>query len=280
VHGFLGLKDIHVYKRDVDNQFSDIFKSNPALTPEGADLNRLRNEACYLMVNIHQKYLSLRVNDNLVQVFNDPFQIESNKVDDNASNSSFQSMSDDSSNNDDDSSWVPEEDDSSEIIDSDELSSHPDNVEKIGTNHVDHVGDNIFVRQTPNFSLRDSSVLEDTKKLLSPGDVIKYRLRHISEKPKSSTIVMLFDPSTPDKKSITLANGDIIRPFVHDVKREHMYAGGGGGLLFDPFSTWIKFEECTLNLGSANSVEDINTVLNIDEEYSMRDSHETNKGEN
>ena len=91
---------------------------------------------------------------------------------------------------------------------------------------------------------------------------------------------MLFDPSTPDKKSITLANEDIIRPFVHDVKREHMYAGGGGGLLFDPFSTWIKFEECTLNLGSANSVEDINTVLNIDEEYSMRDSHETNKGEN
>ena len=38
-------------------------------------------------------------------------------------------------------------------------------------------------------------------------------------------IVMLFDPSTPDQKSITLANGDIIRPFVHDVKREQMYAG-------------------------------------------------------
>jgi hypothetical protein len=38
-----------------------------------------------------------------------------------------------------------------------------------------------------------------------------------------------------------------------------MYAGGGGGLLFDPVSTWIKFEECTLNLGSATSVEDINT---------------------
>ena len=122
MHGFLGLKDIHVSKRDVDNQFS---------TPEGADLNRLRNEACYLMVNIHQKYLLLRVNDNLIQVFNDPFQIESNKVDDNASNGSFQSMSDDSSNNDDDSNWVPEEDDSFEIIDSDQLSSHPDNVEKL-----------------------------------------------------------------------------------------------------------------------------------------------------
>ena len=52
-------KGHHVSKRDVDNQFSDIFNSNQALMPEGADLNCLRNEACYLMVKIHQKYLSL-----------------------------------------------------------------------------------------------------------------------------------------------------------------------------------------------------------------------------
>ncbi len=181
----MGLKDIHVSKRDVENQFSDIFKSNPALTPEGADLNRLRNEACYLMLNIHQKYLLLQVNDNLIQDFNDPFQIKSGQVDDNASNGSSQLMSDVSSHNDDDSSWVPEDDDCSEIIDGDELSNHPDHTGKIGTNHVDHVGDNIFVRETPNFSMRDASVLEDTNKLLSPGNVIKYRLRHISENPKS-----------------------------------------------------------------------------------------------
>jgi hypothetical protein len=61
---------------------------------------------------------------------------------------------------------------------------------------------------------------------------------------------------------------------VHDVKREYMYAGGGGGLLFDPVSTWIEFEKCTLNLGSATSVEDINIVSNIDEEY-----YETDQGE-
>ncbi len=179
---------------------------------------------------------------------------------------------------------MPEDDDCSEIIDGDELSNHPDHIRKIGANHVDHVGDNIFVRETPNFSMRDASVLEDTNKLLSFGDVIKYRLRHISENPKSSTIVMLFDPSTPDKKFITLENGDIIRPFVHDVKREHMYAGGGGGLSFDPVSTWIKFEECTLNLGSATSVEDNNTVLNtidnINEEYSVHDSQEMDQGAN
>ncbi len=85
---------------------------------------------------------------------------------------------------------------------------------------------------------------------------------------------MLFDPSTPDKMSITLANRDIIHPFVHDVKREQMYAGGGCGLLFDPVSTWINFEEFTLYLGSATSVEDDNTVLNTidntnNEEYYM-----------
>jgi hypothetical protein len=145
-------------------------------------------------------------------------------------------------------------------------------------------GTSFFVRATPNFGMRDASVLEDTNKPLCPGNVIKYRLRHISEKPKSSTIVMLFDPSTPDKMSITLANGDILRPFVHDVKREHMYAGGGGGLLFEPVSTWMKFEECILNLGSATSVKDnktfVNTNDNTDEENSMDDSQDLVQGAN
>ena len=75
MHGFLGLKDIHVSKRDVDNQFLDIFNGNQSLTLEGGDLNRLRDEACYLMVNIHQKYLPLRVNDDHIQDFIDPFQL-------------------------------------------------------------------------------------------------------------------------------------------------------------------------------------------------------------
>jgi hypothetical protein len=78
--------------------------------------------------------------------------------------------------------------------------------------------------------------------------------------------------------SVTLANGDIIRPFVHDVKREQMYAGGGGGLLYDPVSTWIKFEECTLNLGCTTSVENNNTDTN--EENSMNDSQDSDQGTN
>jgi hypothetical protein len=131
-------------------------------------------------------------------------------------------MLDDSSHNDNDSSWVPEDDDCSVIIDDDEQSNHHDH---LGNTGADHAEDIIFVRATSNFNMRDASVLKDTNKLLSPGNVIKYKLRHTSKKPKSSTIVMLFDPSTPDKMSVTLANGDIIRPFVHDVKREQMYAG-------------------------------------------------------
>jgi hypothetical protein len=190
-------------------------------------------------------------------------------------------MSDESSHNDNDSTWVPEDDDCSVIIDHDEQSNHHDHIGNIGTVHA---RDNIFVRATSNFNMRDASVLEDTNKLLSPGDVIKYKLRHISDKPKSSTIVMLLDPSTPDKMSLTLANGDIIRPFVHDVKREQMYAGGGGGLLYDPVSTWIKFEECTLNLGCATSVEDNNSGednnTDTNEENSMDDSQDSDQGAN
>jgi hypothetical protein len=184
-------------------------------------------------------------------------------------------MLDDSFHNDDDSSWVPEDDDCSVIIDDDEQSNHHDHLRNTST---DHAKDKIFVRATSNFNMKDASALEDTNKLLSPGNVIKYKLRHTSDKPKSLTIVMLFDLSTPDKMSLTLANGDIICPFVHDIKREQMYTGGGGGLLYDPVSAWIKFEECTLNLCCATSVEDNNTDTN--EENSMDDSQDLDQGAN
>jgi hypothetical protein len=90
-------------------------------------------------------------------------------------------MPDDSSHNDNDSTWVPEDDDCSVIIDHDEQSNHHDHIGNIGTVHA---MDNIFIQATSNFNMRDASVLEDTNKLLSPGDVIKYKLRHISDKPK------------------------------------------------------------------------------------------------
>jgi hypothetical protein len=227
------------------------------------------------MGTIHQKYLSLQVNDDHIQDFIDPFQLESDQFDDNASINSSQIMSNDSSHNDDDSSWVPEDDVCSEIIDDDEQSNYHD---YFGNTSTDHAKDNIFVRATSNFNMRDASVSEDTNKLLSPVSVIKYKLRHTSEKPKSSTIVMLFNPSTPDKMSVTLANIDIICPFVHDIKREQLYTWGYCGLLYDPVSSWIKFEECTLNLGRATSVEDNNTDTNG--ENSMDDSQDSDQGAN
>ncbi len=41
LHSLIGLKDIHVFKRDVDNQFRDIFNSNQSLTLEVGNLDRL-----------------------------------------------------------------------------------------------------------------------------------------------------------------------------------------------------------------------------------------------
>ncbi len=99
-------------------------------------------------MNIYQKYLSIRVNNDHSQDFIDPFQIKSDQVDDNASNSSFQLMSDDSSQDDGDSSWVPEEDDCFEIIVDDEQSYNHDNVGNTSMNHFDHVGDNFCTSNT------------------------------------------------------------------------------------------------------------------------------------
>ncbi len=79
--------------------------------------------------------MSIRVNNDHSQDFIDSFQIESDQVDDNASNSSSQLVSDDSSHDDGDLSWVPEEDDCSKIIVDDEESYNHDNV---GNNSMNH----------------------------------------------------------------------------------------------------------------------------------------------
>ncbi len=59
---------------------------------------------------------------------------------------------------------------------------------------------------------------------------------------------------------------------------------GGGGLLYDPVSTWKFFEECTLNLGHAISVEDNNSGednnTDTNEENSMDDSQDSDQGAN
>ncbi len=63
-------------------------------------------------------------------------------------------------------------------------------------------------------------------------------------------------------------------------RRRNLYEGMGTDVptLYDPVSTWIKLEECTLNLGPATSVEDNNTDTN--EENSMDDSQDSDQGTN
>ncbi len=74
-------------------------------------------------------------------------------------------MSDDLSQDDGDSSWVLEEDNCTEIIVDDEQSYNHDNVGNTSMNHFNHIRDNIFIQATPNFSMRDLSVLEDINML-------------------------------------------------------------------------------------------------------------------
>ncbi len=56
-----------------------------------------------------------------------------------------------------------------------------------------------------------------------------------------------------DKKEIILENGDILRPFIHDVKHEKMYGGGACGHVMDPLLVWMKLEHCTLFVGCTST---------------------------
>ena len=96
-----------------------------------------------------------------------------------------------------------------------------------------------------DFASNDVAVLQSTNGLLCPGDLVAYRQRENRGNTKTATIVRLLDPSTPDKKEVTLANRDILRPYIHEVRRVKMYGGGACGLLTDPLSTWMKLENCT-----------------------------------
>ena len=109
------------------------------------------------------------------------------------------------------------------------------------------------VKTKPQFDHGDVAVLKSTHGLLCPGDILSYHLRNPRGKPKLSTIASLLDPSTPDKKLITLENGVILKPFVHDVKRQKMYCGGACGHLTNPLSVWMQMEQCTLFVGCTSN---------------------------
>ena len=107
-----------------------------------------------------------------------------------------------------------------------------------------------------DFSSDDVAVLQSTNGLLCPGDLVAYRQRENRGNTKTATIVRLLDPSTPDKKEITLANRQILRPYIHEVRRVKMYGGGACGHLTDPLSIWMKLEDCTLFVGCTSSMSE------------------------
>jgi hypothetical protein len=109
------------------------------------------------------------------------------------------------------------------------------------------------VKTKPQFDHIDVAMLKSTNGLLCPGDILSYCLRNPQGKPKLSTITSLLDPSTPDKKLITLENGVILKPFVHDVKQQKMYGRGACGHLIDPLLVWMKMEQCTLFVGCTSN---------------------------
>ena len=120
-----------------------------------------------------------------------------------------------------------------------------------------------------DFASNDVAVLQSTYGLLCPGDLVAYRQRENRGNTKTATIDRLLDPSTPNKKEITLANRQILRPYIHEVRRVKMYGRGACGHLTDPLSIWMKLEDCTLFVGctstfSESDVEDTNSNNNND----------------
>ena len=248
VHSLIGLAETTISKRDVDDQFQCILAKDKALTTEGSDLNRLRRDVIQLMIVLSQKYLSLRLRKSNDYLDAEPFMDDSTML--------SEVISSGSSEHDDDSTWDPGDIEYNNITDD---SFDNDNFDNEGDQDDSdreslHSADSTDqVKTKPQFDHRDVAVLKSTNGLLCPGDILSYRLRTPRGKPKSSTIASLLDPSTPDKKLITLENGVILKPFVHDVKRQKMYGGGACGHLTDPLSVWMKMEQCTFFVGCTSN---------------------------
>ena len=249
VHSLIGLAGTTISNKDVDNQWQSILAKDKALSTDGSDLNQLRQNVLQLMIMLCQKYLSIQSSIHAHDVLGaDPFKDDSTMM--------SEDISSGSSEHDDDSTWDPRED---EYINSNNNSCDNDVFGNKG-DEDDSDRDSIQsahstdqVKTKPRFDYNDVAVLNSTNGLLCPGDIVLYRLRNPRGKPKMSSIVSLLDPNTPDNKVITLQNGAILQPFIHDVKRQKMYGGGACGHLTDPLSVWMKMERCTFLVGCTSN---------------------------
>ena len=274
VHSLIGLAETTISNRDVDDQCQCILAKDKALTTEGSDLNRLRRDVLHLMIVLSQKYQSLRSRESNDYLDADPF------MDDRTMLSEY--ISSGSSEHDDDSTWDSRDIEYNNItddsIDNDNFDNEgdQDDSDRESLHSADSTDQ---VKTKPQFDHRDVAVLKSTNGLLCPGDILSYQLRTPRGKPKSSTITSLLDPSTPDKKLITLENGVILKPFVHDVKRQKMYGGGACGHLTDPLSVWMKMEQCTLFVGCTSNfvaADKDENHIDTNDGYVTDDSNTTN----
>ncbi len=141
-----------------------------------------------------------------------------------------------STDNEDDSIWDPEDNVDNNSFEDDNVS----NGESQDESECESLRRPAHVRTKPQFDTRDVAVLKSTNGSLCPGDLVAYPQSDPRGKSKSSTIVSLLDPSTEDKKEIILENGDILWPFIHEIKSEKMYGRGACSHMTNPLLVWMK----------------------------------------
>jgi hypothetical protein len=236
----LDLQEIPLLKKMSTLSVKDFFSSDNKLTTEGYDLIKLCHDVLQLMTLLYHKYLPIRLINEHCFPNIDPF-----KEDDGSK--SLEVLLSRSTGNEDDSSWDPEDGECNNIKDNSFEDDNVSNGESQDESQCESLHNH--VRSKPQFDATDVDVLKSTNGLLYPGDLVAYQQCDPRGKSKSSTIVNLLDPSMQDKKKIILESGDILRQFIHEVKREKMYGKGACGHVMDPLLVWMKLEHCTLFVG-------------------------------
>ncbi len=191
IHSLIRLSGHTITKEDVDTVFEGVFSRNSKLTIAGSDLIKLCHDVLHLMTKLYHKFLS----NQPINRYGSTSKKICSKIKDDLSLRSIKC--------DDDSSWDPEK---KECANSDDDSKE---------DYILHRGDR---QDDGDCESVDVAVLKSTYGLLCPGDLVAYCQCDNRGNTKLSTIVRLLDPSTPDKQEITLANRDILRPYIHEVK--------------------------------------------------------------
>jgi hypothetical protein len=265
VHSLTGLARNTITKKDVNTQCEGFFSSDNKLTTEGSDLIKVHHDVLQLMTVFYHKYLSIcLIKENGCPNI-DPFKDDGSK--------SLEVLLSRSMDNEDDSSWDPEDGGCNNIGNNSFEDDNVSNGESQDESQCESLHNH--VRSKPQFDTTDIDVMKSTKDLLCPGDLVAYRQSDPRGKSKSSTIVSLLDPSMQDKKEIIVENGNILRPFIHEVKREKMYVEGACGHVTDPLLVWMKLEHCALFVGCTSIIlefnDDVtNTNDKVDSTYDKR----------